>query len=583
VTLIDVEGLGFRYVGRKRPALQDVSFHLEAGESLLVLGPSGSGKSTLALCLNGAIPHFVEGDLSGSVRVNGANTRRSSMAGLAQRVGIVFQDPEMQFCMLRVDEEVAFGLENLAVPRDEMRARIGEALDAVGLADRERDPIAELSGGQKQRLALACVLAQRPDVLVFDEPTAQLDPAAAADFVGLLGELRARRQHTLVIVEHRLDELMHLIDKVLVLGPDGTVVAFGRPRKVMEGWAEWLMRAGVWVPQVSELALALRARGVRVEPFPLTVAEGAAALQVFRNAGRSPPHPPVRGNKLPPGIGGGLPQGTCPRVRVRSLSYRYPTSGRLALDDVSLELWPGQLVAIAGANGAGKSSLARHLVRILQPPPGTVWFDGQDVRLVPGVELAQRMGYVFQYPEHQFIGRTLQEDVAFGLKQIGVRQPDAARRATAMLDRFGLAHLAPASPFTLSHGEQRRLSVASMLVLGQRVLLLDEPTFGQDRRNADMLLHELEGLAAAGQAIVTITHDMRLVAERAERVVVMADGVVVFDGPPARLFADRQLVDRARLVPPPLWQLSEALGLRGLTRLEQFLELAQASAGAVVT
>ncbi len=256
--MIEVEGLGFRYAGRIRPALRNVTFRLERGESLLVLGPSGCGKSTLALCMNGAIPHFVDGDLSGSVRIDNALTSSASMAELAQRVGLVFQDPESQFCMLKVDEEIAFGLENLAVPREQMRPRIAQALASVGLADREHDHIEHLSGGQKQRLALACVLAQRPEVLIFDEPTAQLDPAAAADVVDLLGELRARGQHTLIVIEHRLDELMHLVDKVLVLSSEGEAVAFGPARDVMSDRCEWLIEAGVWVPQVSEVAVRFR-------------------------------------------------------------------------------------------------------------------------------------------------------------------------------------------------------------------------------------------------------------------------------------------------------------------------------------
>lgn len=548
--MIDVEGLGFRYAGRIRPALRDVTFHLERGESLLVLGPSGCGKSTLALGLNGAIPHFVDGDLTGSARVAGASTRVTSMAELAQRVGLVFQDPESQFCMLKVDEEVAFGLENLAVPRDQMRPRILQALASVGLAEREHDRIEELSGGQKQRLALACVLAQRAEVLIFDEPTAQLDPAGAADVIDLIAGLRVRGEHTLIIIEHRLDELMHLVDKVLVLSSDGDVVAFGPARAVLSEWCEWLTNMGVWVPQVSELAIRLRSCGVHLNPFPMTVREAAASLEPYAR--------PLQGQsssvRAPTSSHASL-------IQTRALSYLFPQSRRLAVDSVSIEIRQGELTAVAGANGAGKSTLARHLVGILRPPLGSVWIDGQDAFDLPTDQLTRLVGYVFQYPEHQFVGTTLLDDVAFGLRRAAVDRAEAERGAKAMLSRFGLESLAPASPFTLSHGEQRRLSVASMLVLGQRVLLLDEPTFGQDRRNYDQLLAELERLAREDKAIVAITHDMRLVAEHADRVLAMADGQVIFDGRPADLFADQRLLTLARLVPPPLWRLSQALGL----------------------
>ena len=565
--MIEVEGLGFRYAGRIRPALRNVTFRLERGESLLVLGPSGCGKSTLALCMNGAIPHFVDGDLSGSVRIDNALTSSASMAELAQRVGLVFQDPESQFCMLKVDEEIAFGLENLAVPREQMRPRIAEALASVGLADREHDHIEHLSGGQKQRLALACVLAQRPEVLIFDEPTAQLDPAAAADVVDLLGELRARGQHTLIVIEHRLDELMHLVDKVLVLSSEGEAVAFGPARDVMSDRCEWLIEAGVWVPQVSEVAVQLRRRAVVLDPFPMTVMEAAEALRPHLSSASAP---------TTVSAGSNLEQTF---VYTRNLSYVYPSSTRRVLDGVSIELHVGELTAIAGANGAGKSTLARHLVGILAPPPGTVWVDGRDASRLSQDELTKLVGYVFQYPEHQFIGRTLLDDVAFGLRRTGAPRLEADKRANAMLARFGLERLAPASPYTLSHGEQRRLSVASMLVLGQRALLLDEPTFGQDRRNHEQLLDELQRLAREGRAVVAITHDMRLVAERADRVLVLADGQLIFEGSPDSLFADRALVRRARLVPPPLWRLGQMLGLvEPVVRIAQLLDLVTSSA-----
>jgi energy-coupling factor transport system ATP-binding protein len=532
---LSVDDLTFKYRGRRRPALQGVSFELARGETLLVLGPSGCGKSTLARCLNGAVPHFIEGDLRGSVRVGGVDTRQASMAQLAQRVGLVFQDPEAQFCMPTVDEEVAFGLENLAVPRAEMDTRIDQSLHAVGLLQRRGAHIEHLSGGQKQRLALACVLAQRPAVLVLDEPTAQLDPGGAAEVIHVLRDLRSAGQHTLVIVEHRLDEVMPLVDRVLVLGADGIPVALGPPRDVIRAYGAALADAGVWIPQVSELALALGSRGVAVEPLPLTVDEAATALRGV----------PLGGDDTRPTRDQGAAL-----FEVEHLSYTYAGAASRTLSDVSTTIEAARVTAIVGANGSGKSTLARLLVGILAPPRGTVRFH------------AARAGYVFQYPEHQFVGRSVLDDVAFGLRRAGLGAPEAARRALAMLERFGLDALAEAHPYTLSHGEQRRLSVAAMLVLEQAALLLDEPTFGQDRRNVDMLLDELASLARAGQAIVAITHDMRTVAERADRVLTLADGELIFDGSPARLFEADEVLRRARLRPPPIWQVGKRLGSR---------------------
>jgi energy-coupling factor transporter ATP-binding protein EcfA2 len=518
------------------------------GGSLLVLGPSGCGKSTLSLCLNGAIPHFVEGDLDGRVRIGGRDTRAMSMAHMAQQVGVVFQDPEAQFCMLTLEEEVAFGLENLAVDRTEMDVRIDEALGWVDLADRRRDKIERLSGGQKQRLALACVLAQRPTVLVFDEPTAQLDPVGAADVVAMLKGLRARGQHTLVIIEHRLDDLMSLVDDVLALNLAGEVVVNGPPRQMMQDWGEWLNTAGVWVPQVSELATRLNFAGIRLDPFPLTVDEAASALTL--HVGRSPSHQSVAAMTA-----------TTPLIQVCDLSFTYPRAPRPALDAVNVTINSGELTAIVGANGAGKTTLARHLVGILRPPPGTVTLEGRDFATVHPADLARVVGYVFQYPEHQFVGGSVVDDVAFGLRRAGASESEAKSRAVAILEEFGLQSLAQVHPFSLSHGEQRRLSVAAMLVLGQRGLFLDEPTFGQDRRSADVLLNKLGALTAAGHAIVAISHDMRLVAERAHRVIAMSEGHILFDGAPRDLFGDAALLREARLRPPPITQVGQRVGL----------------------
>src|SRR5215212_3507742 len=398
-TMIEIDGLTFKYVGRRLPTLRDISLRIPDGESVLVLGPSGCGKSTLALCLNGAVPHAIEGDLRGTVRVDGLDTRRASLADLAQRVGIVFQDPEAQFCMLSVEDEVAFGLENLAVPRAEMDGRIDDALAQVGLGERRRERIERLSGGQKQRLALACVLAQEPDILVLDEPTAQLDPAGAAELLALLGEIRARRQHTLIVVEHRLDEVMGLIDRVIVLSADGELVADGPPRRVIRDHGDWLAEAGIWTPQVSELAGRLARSGIEIDPFPLTVPEAVEALRPhlvqldlptlpwpmlganigcadipFNPPTMEPPYlhgptaprPPLRRGEGEQEAGG---EGTL--LNVRGLSYQYPRGARPVLRDVSFDVGAGELVAVVGANGTGKSTLARLIAGILQPLPGT--------------------------------------------------------------------------------------------------------------------------------------------------------------------------------------------------------------------
>jgi energy-coupling factor transporter ATP-binding protein EcfA2 len=602
---IVVEDLSFRYQGRRRPTFERLSFSVAAGETLLVLGPSGCGKSTLALCLNGLIPHGVPGELSGRVVVAGHDVRETPVATLARTAGLVFQDPDAQFCMLRADDEVAFGLENLNVPRAEMDARIERALDQVGLGEARRARIDRLSGGGRQRLALACVLAMEPEILIFDEPTSNLDPAGAEEVFANVARLKAAGRHTIVIVEHRLDHLISLVDRLLVLGPDGSKLALGPPHEVLLEHAAQLDELGIWIPQVSELANRVRRRSVGVEPYPLTLEQAADAFGRLIGCGRvealgvardddEPPggacagttpapgadetggtesaltrarspwereaaaSPPTPLHQIERGAGRARRGEAAPAVEISHLDYRYP-SGQVALRDVSLTIPEGSFFALVGPNGAGKSTLAAHLIGSIRSPANTVKLLGRDVRTIAATEIPSFVGYVFQNPEHQFVAGTVYDELAFGLRLCGLPEAEVEERVAAMLADFGLAGYARANPFTLSHGEKRRLSVATMLILGQKILVLDEPTFGQDRKNTIALMAKLADLNRAGRTIVMITHDVRLVAEYAREVVVLIDGSVAYSGDVDGLFADAALLERARLVAPPLLELSRRL------------------------
>lgn len=565
---IVVKDLTFRYAGRKRPALASLSFEVEPAETLLVLGPSGSGKSTLALCLNGLIPHAVAGEQQGQVVVAGRDTRETLVAELARTVGLVFQDPDSQFCMLRVDDEVAFGLENLLVPPEEMPGRIAGALRAVGLPGLERTRIDRLSGGARQRLALASILAMEPSILVFDEPTSNLDPAGADEVFACLAKLKAEGNRTIVIVEHRLEHLVRLVDRVLVLGSKGEALAYGEPARVFHENALLLEELGVWIPQASELANRLARRGYILHPYPLTVEQGARAilnvLPPSAESDRTNGHHRKTTDDWPLPLAH-LPLASEPAtdsaqsaIEIDRLTYVY-AGGRVALRDVSLTVPEGSFFAIAGPNGAGKSTLAGHLIGSPRPPRGAVRLLGRDVRQLDPTTLTHLVGYVFQNPEHQFVAGTVYDELAFGLRVRQLPEAEVAKRVESIIAEFRLEGLAQANPFTLSHGEKRRLSVAAMLILGQRILILDEPTFGQDRRNTDALMAKLVELNRAGRTIVMITHDVRLIAEYAREVAVLVDGSLVSQGTPATLFGDNALLKRARLVAPPLIELGRLL------------------------
>jgi energy-coupling factor transport system ATP-binding protein len=542
---IKLTNLTVTYPGRKDPTLQNVSLTLHAGETVLLLGASGSGKSTLALTLNGLIPHALGCISAGAVRVDGIDTQQTTVADVARRVGIVFQDPEAQFVTLTVEDEILFGLENLCLPPEQMDARVTAALDQVGMAAYRRHPVERLSGGQKQRIALAALLALEPETLVFDEPTANLDPVGTQDVFALLAELKARGQHTIILIEHKLDELMQLIDRVIVLGSQGAILADGAPRTVFEDQAAALEAHGIWMPQVCVLAHRLRARGIVSAPFPVTLEEADSVMRDWRleiATTSQSPSSPISNPQSPIAL------------EVRNLSFSYGPNR--VLDTISLSVSQGDFLAIVGANGAGKTTLAQHLVGILSPPTGAVTLHGQDVRRLPARDLAKQIGYVFQNPEHQFVTNSVRDEVAYGLGVLGLPEPEMTTRANELLERFGLARYAKANPFTLSHGEKRRLSVATMLAMGQQTLILDEPTFGQDQRNATAILALLRALNAEGRTIIVITHDMALVAEHARHVAVMRDGRLLFHGAGRDLFAQPDLLAQARLTLPPLARLA---------------------------
>ncbi|MCS7088671.1 MAG: energy-coupling factor ABC transporter ATP-binding protein [Thermoflexales bacterium] len=547
--MITLDRLTVRYVGRKQPALADLSLTIQRGETVLLLGPSGCGKSTLALTLNGLIPHSQDvAVFKGRVLVNGLDTRTTAPALLSQQVGIVFQDPEAQFVMPDVAAEVAFGLENLCLPPEVIRERISEALSMVGMAGWEHANAWTLSGGQKQRVALASLLAMRPRVLVFDEPTAHLDPQGVREVFAVIAALKRLGEHTLILIEHRLDEIMPLIDRVVVLGAQGELIADGTPQMVFNAHFEMLCALGVWIPQVTLLAAQL---GLR--PLPVTLEEAEQHLRThFAHRAPAP-----RNGRVP--VREPSAAQTSPALEARDLSHRY--GAHAVLRQLSFSAPRGSFLAVVGSNGAGKTTLAHLLTGLLPIREGHLVINDRDARTLRAQDWSRQVGLVFQNPEHQFVAPTVRDELRLSARAIGLDAKRAEQRVDEMLERFNLARYADANPFTLSHGEKRRLSVATMLITDQPILVLDEPTFGQDYQNAQAIQSLLRGLHAEGRTLIVITHDMALVAEQAQQVLVMHQGRILAHDTPAAIFAQEALVEQARLSLPPIAQLARRLGL----------------------
>ncbi|WP_353828390.1 ABC transporter ATP-binding protein [Agromyces sp. SYSU T0242] len=464
---VEATGWGWRHAGRRRPALQGIDLVVEPGERVLLLGPSGSGKSTLLHALAGVLGGDDEGEAQGRLRIDGRPP-----AEARGRAGLVLQDPDSQVILARVGDDVAFGCENLGVPREQIWERVREAVDAVGLDLPLDHPTSRLSGGQKQRMALAGALAMRPGLLLLDEPTANLDPTGVAEVRGAVARVLERTGATLVVVEHRVDVWVDLVDRVVVLDAEGSLVADGAPRDVLGRRRDELAAAGVWVPGV-----------------PLDV-PGAREV---RRADAPPALSTV-------GLGIGRPR--APMLH----------------DGLDLVLPAGGSAVLTGPNGAGKSTLALTLGGLLPPQAGRVvaaptislGLDGSPIRW-RSRELLTRIGTVFQEPEHQFVASTVRDEVAVAPRALGLPAHEVDERVDEVLHRLRLDRLAAANPFTLSGGEARRLSVGSVLVTRPGVVILDEPTFGQDRLGWVELVRLLHEIVRSGTTLLSVTHDAAFV------------------------------------------------------------------------
>ena len=461
---------------------------MPVGGCLLVVGPSGSGKSSLGLAIAGLIPRDLPGDVTGDLRVAGLDPRTAASGEVAARVGLVFQDPGSQLVMERVEDDVAFGLENRGWARAAMALRIPEAIGEAGLAGLERRRTNRLSGGQQQRLALAGVLSARPSVVVLDEPTANLDPDGAAAFFRRLTSIRAQGSTTIVLIEHRVEAAWPLADLVLALGPDGVPIDVGSPRDVLGRSGDRMAKAGIWLPGSPDI--------------------GVADLPAAATPRGAPPAP--------------SPGST--RVSATGVGYAYER-GAPVLVDVDLAIGAGERVALVGPNGSGKSTLGRLLVGLLRPTGGSVRLGDADPSRLPPADLARRAGYVFQDPEAGFLTDTVLDEVMLGLEPAErSAAPALMERLRLPLDTFGSR-----SPFRLSGGEARRLSLACALVRRPGLLVLDEPTFGQDRLGYAGLLEILRRRLDEGVCLVAATHDERFVADMASRTVRLDAGRIASD------------------------------------------------------
>jgi len=547
-------------------ALKEINLEVDEGELLTVMGRNGAGKTTLCLSIVGIIPNIFPGEIKGRINIMGKNPIEHYVYEITKDIGLVLQDPESQIFTHSVLSEVVFAAENLGLPRDEIIERANWALEIVDLKGFEKAHPRNLSGGQKQRLAIAAALVTKPKMLVLDEPTSQLDPVGTREVLATLKKLKEEEGMTILMTEHKTDEIAEISDRIVVL-EGGRIVEEGEPAEALTN-IELLRKLMLKPPEIGEFYWELKGRGVPVDKLPVTLTEGEDTLRKLFEGGI------VIAKDFTPN-GRQRTYGDIV-IEVRDVSFEYKTQPPVkALDNVSFTIREGEFVGIIGKNGSGKTTLMKCLVGLLKPDTGKILFEGEEISNFTAKERAKRMGLVLQNPDTQLFSLSVSQEIEFGLRNIGISQEEIVRRRDEVLKLVGLEQYKNLHPFQLSFGDRKKLAVASIVAMNPKVLIMDEPTTGQDHRGRYEICDLAKMLNKRGITILMVTHDMDLVAKYTERVLVMNEGRVIFDGPTREAFKRIDTLRQAGLMPPRITLLARSASNWGIRQdilsVEEFL------------
>lgn len=513
------------------------------------MGENGAGKSTLCQMTNGIIPNSIGGKLAGKVLVHGLDTQEAGISVLATKVGIVLEDPETQLFASSVLSEVAFGPENLSIPPAEIQERVAWALETVRLKGYEDRLPTSLSGGQKQRLAIAANIAMRPDILVLDEATSQLDPVGVEEVLSVARELNQKYGMTVIMATDASEMIARHMDRVVVLN-EGRLVADGTPREIFSN-LNLFKKIMIRSPQVSQLAGRMQDEGRPFTSFPITVEEGKQVIiQMVGNG-----HPGSTGSKQPERYTIDAPTS----ILVDNLDYIYQPLNVHAVKGVSFEIKKGEFVALIGQNGSGKTTILKNLLGLLRPTSGKVLVAGKDTNVTAVAEMAQHVGFVLQNPDQQLFAQTVAEEVSYGPKNLGVSPEVIEERIEKALQVVGLEGRLDEFPPAMPKGDRAKVVIASALALDPEIIILDEPTTGQDYRGCHQIMQIAKAMHEQGRTVLFVTHHMALVAEYARRVIVLSGGKVILDDVTEAVFSKREVVRQAYIIPPQITELGQAL------------------------
>ena len=557
---IKVENLKYRYPNTTKLALDGLDFEIEKGSFIGIIGENGAGKSTLCQAFNGLVPGFFKGAYGGKVLIGDTEVAKTTVSKLCQKVGLVFQNPFNQLSGAKetVFEEIAFGLQNFGVPKEEMISRVNEVMELLDIADyRDRNPF-DLSGGQMQRVALAGILAMKPEVIVLDEPTSQLDPAGSEEVFAAVDKL-AKSGITIIMVEQKLEKLAEYCDRILLLH-QGKQIAFDSPEQIFS--REDLQNYGVNPPAYTRICQAF---GVKKDNgcYPASLKDALVLKDLFPEENvfglgkKSLDHNAEIRSKREE-------TASCEQsvFNIEHLNFQYIENVPV-LQDVNLTI-DNRPTAIIGQNGAGKTTLVKLLKGLLKPVGGSIYYGGNDMAEKSVAMLAGEIGYVFQNPDDQIFKYHVIDEVMFGPQNIGMTKERAREQAVAALKLVGLEQLADENPYDLELAERKLVAIASVLAMDTKVIILDEPTIAQDWKGRKIIQKMIRDLSSQGKTVIAILHDMDFVAESFERVIVMAHGKVLADGTKEEVFAQKDILKQARLDQPYLTKLCQQLGYKKL-------------------
>lgn len=544
--VIQFENFSFRYRSQAKPTLYDINLTIYEGEKVLIAGPSGSGKSTLAHCINGLVPFSYKGEITGSLKIMGKESKEEGIFALAKMVGTVLQDPDGQFIGLTVGEDIAFALENDAVPQEQMFPRVAEVSKMVDMEHFIDSSVHHLSGGQKQRVALAGVMVDRVHILLFDEPLANLDPATGKHAVALIDRIHKETHTTIVMIEHRLEDILHCnVDRIIVVN-DGRIVSDLTPDQLLASsiLEEYHIREPLYVK-------ALKYAGCEVTPQMRPAHIGSMDVSQVKEKLLSwyeATHPPLAKPKA------------SPILELREIYFGY-SPGREIIHGISFSIEKGEMVSIVGKNGAGKSTLTKLICGFEKPSSGRILVGGQEITEETIKERSLRIGMVMQNPNQMISKHMIYDEVALGLVSRGMPKDEIKARVEATLKICGLYPFRNWPISALSFGQKKRVTIASILVMEPEIIILDEPTAGQDFRHYTEIMEFLTELNNRGVTILMITHDMHLMLEYTPRAIVIADGKKIADDTAVDVLTNPEVIRQANLKETSLFELALRVGI----------------------